>query len=785
MKRAIEDSIDTLHKLKVIGKKRAQQYKRATGTLHKGYNFSKKVYTAYKNVKPSRKPGPNRMSRNYVPGPRGRGRSVRGRMGVRHKTSHYKANNHKLVNPVSAGIRAMRGAANRNTRNSHTNHGGIANITVPHKEIMDNVWTTGGYLVPQLRYGNPLQTATCPFGSQLAACYGMMQWVDVVVRFKTAADMQTRGNVYIAAVLNVESFTLTQFKTPSGFTNTEDHRIVAAYQDFQMSVNLASAVRKLQTYGGSPTAIEDQTSVFGFIVVYATDVTDDNSGDVAQTYSLGTLYIEYIMKLMQPRTALFMTSYVVNNGEQLGNGDGSFALGPTDGSLLYLSAGDLSSERSVFTPIAIDSVNSQWVFLTDFQGLIFFSAIGTGFTQNPTDSSMAFSVLGTDFSFSMLTVAGDTTQQTGTYWIQASKGIVVTPILYVAGFSVISSTSLTLLPSGINLTNGQPQVLSTKMKKLPKAFEIGKQLSVSKHCPFNSRQGRPSRVTGEASNVDESDNKYEHMNDDEHNEDDDYLRFLYERSKRNKERIKSKSPTRIDLENRNERLNGNNGSVTGNDDHFKCERLNGCMGSHTSMDDHLVLLLILLLVSKASAVWPTTTTSVRPTRQPVTPLPTYAPRPANKLIGRVDYTLAVFQGEPTTPLSSYYDSSPYPILSVHNGTTFKYTGRFTPPLNISISFSVAFVNNGYYSFRSAGAPTKVIGRTCTYNNRQTAMFFWMINDPADIYLTMTPPADSNDILGLLQASFVNNIPGFYSVFPIVGPTLVPTTASPTSMLIIR
>lgn len=775
MKRAVEDSIDTLHKLKIIGKKKATQYKRATGTLHKGYSFGRRVYNAYKSVKPSRRPGvnpgPRRRRAAVMPTYNRRGRGRRQRGGSRRQafSNHYATNNYKLVNPVSAGISAMRNAVNRNTRNSHSNHGGVSNITVPHKEIMDNIWTTGGVITPQLRYGNPLQTATCPFGSQMAACYGMMQWLNVVIRFKTAADMQTRGNIYIAAVLNVESFTLNQFKTSSGYTNTEDHRIVAAYQDFQMSVNLESAVKKLQTYGGSPTSIEDKTSVFGFIVVYGTDVSDDNSGDVSQQFSLGTLYIEYQMKLMQPRTALYMTSFVAVAGVTLGNNDGSFQAGPVDGTLAYLSPETLSVERSVFTPVAIDTNLYQWVFLTDFQGAVMFNAIGTGFTANPTTETMAFNVMSSDaIVFSLLTVAGDLTQQVGTYWIKVAKGVVVTPVLFTAGFTTITNTSLVLLPSGVDLTNGQPQVLSSKMRKHPD-FKIGKVLKSVEYCPFNAR--RTGKLEQQKEHKGEA--NYEILDESKYDDEEaDYLRFLYERSKR--KMIKSRSPVRSELDIRNERLNGNNGSATNNDDHH--QQLNGNHGSYTNDDDHIMLMLWLLIVV-ANSAWPTITTTAIPTRQPNTNQPTYAPRPINPRIGRVDYTLALIEGELNTPLSSYYETSPYPILAVKNATTLQYIGRYRPPLNITITLSITSVTDGYYSFKSAGSPTKVIGRNCVYADRQTGMYFWMIADANDVYLNMIPPAAASSLLGLLHASYVNNIPGFYSGIPIVGPTLMPTSLS--------
>jgi hypothetical protein len=191
--------------------------------------------------------------------------------------------------------------------------------------------------------------------------------------------------------------------------------------------------------------------------------------------------------------------------------------------------------------------------------------------------------------------------------------------------------------------------------------------------------------------------------------------------------------------------------------------------------------LILLIVFVQSQMIPTFPSSLRPTRNPVTPFPTTARRPQNNTNNYNRYSMIVIQGDLATPLASYLETSPKPIVYKHNSTTLRYSGIFSSPVNITVAFTLTSVFNGYYSFKSAGAPTKVIGRACVSGSRQTALFFWMIRDIHDLYLTFIPAADASDIEGLLYLAPVNNIPANF-VIPISGPTLHPTTAAPTTMI---
>lgn len=748
----VKDVVAGLADTGVISKQHAGQIKSAINTTESVTHGVKKLFGKGKRrSRPRNNKAKQRQRNSTANGGRGRGGGGRGRLDP-HTGKLPSKTTHSRSNPVSAGIHAQKRARMVNRRQAHFSKR-IAQHKeqeFSHSEIFDTVWTTGGTIVPQARAGNLGQISLCPFGANIAACYGMMKWLSFEVRFRTSSDMNTNGNIAIGIMRNVNTVDVSDFDDLQTFSNADKSVVFPPYDDAVIRADMNTAVKNLQVYGGSTQNVEDLTAMFGFYIIYGTDVQDDNSGDAPVQKALGTLTCGYVAKLMNPRTPLNLSSYASYT---------MVGATPTDDlvSACVVLGKPYSipqmAERSNFSPVMIVQ-NSGLLYVTmDLQAVVTINVTGDDLVTEPTfltgDYAVGFAEPAGNTPVVMgLSIQGDDTQQVSTWFVDASVGQTLelnfNTVTGMTAETIISGLEVCIYPSCWDYVENQVQGGGTPgckkiawgkpMHQVPKKLQLNKfvnnPLSMKKQITSNKGFYKTEEIEEKQPYLKGSGN------------------------------VKS-----VPIKGKNKKKSVHQSKVAS---------INGANGEYTMSDDHFILFLI-AIISTADAAWPTKSTTIKPTYQPATAYPTLAPRPENNNLGKLAYNMFVIQGPENTPFSVVYDSSPRRLLKVHNSTTLEYDGRFGTPINFTLTLCITSVYSGYYSFKSAGAPTKVIGRACTLGDRQTSLFFWMIKDASDKFLTIIPPASASDLLGTLYISVIDNIPGFYSMLPIVGPTPMPTS----------
>lgn len=619
-----------------------------------------------------------------------------------------------------------------------------AGTEMEHSELITPVYATGNEWIPQFIPVAPSISALNPFAANLSRQYQKTRVHAIIITYTGTCGTSTDGRIWMGFDTRTNSFQRDDYNDASGFSNLDNKPPDGGcplWGSTLFHIDVKSFSKGpdgvLTNFNGDLSSISSDLEQY--IGGYFCFVTDSSA-----TGNVGNLMITYrytfeYAKLPSPPSDFY--SYTPSLGISF----------DSDAAQDVLSQVLQVSESPVSSIQYNETLGAHVIVFPSYTNVIVsYRVSGTGLTAfngQPTSATLYTLDSSNGSTAEFYTGLGNTTDQVVQYSCEMVDNGYLLLTATTTGASSIELTDFQMIItlSEVDVSDSENlSLLASKKKKIP-------------HYMFNPRDIAhfltDFKRTGEKPALLAAKGKKKQVGDLSH-------LFTLPEASVSAELVGDKSPTQVKI--------SRDWMVTNK-------------GMHAMNGNGLWVLLLFIIFARSQMI-PTYPASVKPTRSPVTQFPTIARRPHNNTQVYNRYSLILVEGETLTPLDTYYDSSPRPLVVRHNATTVKYNGIFSSPINVTVVLSITTISNGYYSFQSAGDPTKVIGRACTYGGRQTALFFWMIRNPADLYLTMVPPESADALLGMLYLAPVNNIPGFYSATPIVGPTLNPTTAAPTTVI---